>query len=60
MKIGMEIQMLWLLDIDCTFEEFILNWNSQVPHWYYLTDAGINEIKGTRGLRYKRYCDEIL
>ena len=38
---------------DCSFEEFVLNWNHQVPHWDYLTDLGVNWIKGTYGKRYK-------
>lgn len=35
------------------FEEFILNWTHQVPHWEYLTNEGINFFKGTKGKKYK-------
>ena len=53
-KVGLD------LEDDISMEEFLLNWNSQVPHWNYLTDEGINLLKGTKGKKYKRECDETL
>ncbi len=35
------------------WQEFILNWNHQVPHWDYLTNDGINFFKFTNGVIYK-------
>ena len=34
-------------------EEFKLNWTHQVPHWHFYTNAGINWLKKTEGVRYK-------
>jgi len=48
------------LEGEISEEEFELNWNSQVPHWYFVTEEGINFMKGTKGKKYKRKCDEIL
>ncbi len=42
------------MEIEQIQEEFILNWCSQVPHWRYFTDRGINKLKDTKGIKYKR------
>ena len=60
MIIGLLNPILIEVDVDCSFDEFILNWSCQCPHWYYFTNAGINWLKKTKGIKYKRECDEIL
>jgi len=50
---------MWLI-VECSPEEFNLNWCCQCPHWQFLTEEGINFWKGTKGVKYKRPEDEIL
>lgn len=52
----MKLQCVWFVEIDveCSFEEFLLNWGSQVPHWDLFTDEGISFFKGVRKKKWKR------
>ena len=44
------------VDVDCSFNEFILNWCSQVPHWRYLTNEGISFFKGKNKRDWKKHA----
>jgi hypothetical protein len=47
-----KLSLVLSVDINCCFEEFMLNWDNQVPHWHYLSNEGINFFKGTKGKKY--------
>ena len=53
MKIILKL-ITYVLDSEISWEEFKLNWNSQVPHWNYLTDEGISFFKGERNKKWKK------
>ena len=57
MKIAIIFPRIMMLDVDCSREEFIMNFSNQVPHWDFMTDEEIRcgkicngEWKITQGL----------
>ncbi len=41
------------ISVEQAREEIWNNISSQTPHWEYLTNEGVNLIKGTEGVKYK-------
>jgi hypothetical protein len=53
MIITMHTELFMKFKVDCSFDEFLLNWCVQVPHWDLLTNEGVNWAKNTEGVKYK-------
>ena len=46
-------------ELDCSQEEFMICFCCQVPHWFLLTNEGLNWAKGTEGIQYKTFWQII-